>query len=471
MARVLFLQNFWFEFLGTMYLSAVLKQEGHTCELFIEGGERDLVASAVGFRPDVVGFYCTTGAHLWAIECAERIKRELPGVKVILGGPHPTYFPEVVEHPVVDMVCRGEGERAMIELARRIDAGASCRDIPNLWVKEDGRIHRNPLGRLIEDLDALPFPDRGVYYDKYPLLRDSPNKHFITGRGCPYRCNFCCNKAYNELYCGKGATVRRLSPERVLAEIKQVAARYPLEAVRFDDEVFLLKPAWLREFLELYREEVGIPFTCLIRADLAEPERVRWLAEGGCYAAYFGIESGDEDLRNRVLGKRVTRREIVDTAAALRRVGIAIGTFNMVGIPGESIEQAYETVKLNQLVRADFPWCSIIQPYPATELMEYARENGYLDPDARMEDFCQSYFNRSVIRNADRDRLVNLHKFFYLAVKLPALFPLIKALIRLPPNRLFDWVFSVTFAHRYMKTYRVPALHLLRAAVRLKDNY
>jgi anaerobic magnesium-protoporphyrin IX monomethyl ester cyclase len=471
MARVLFLQNFWFEFLGTMYLSAVLKQDGHACDLLIEGGEKDFLGAIRACEPDLIGFYCTTGAHLWATETAARIKRELPGVRIALGGPHPTYFPDVVEHPAIDFVCRGEGEMAMRELARRLSAGEPCNDIPNLWAKSDGQVHRNPVGMLLRDLDALPYPDRALYYRRYRLLRDSPNKHFITGRGCPYSCSFCCNKAYNELYRGSGPVVRRLSPQRVLDEINSVAAEYPLKAVRFDDEVFLLKPSWLKEFLAEYRRQVGIPFTCLIRADLADAQRVRWLREAGCYAAYFGIESGDECLRNRVLGKRISRDEILSTAAALRREGISIGTFNMVGIPGETLEQAYETVRLNQLVRTDLPWCSIVQPYPATELLDYAVAEGYIEPGMAAESFCQSYFNRSVVKNRDTNELVNLHKFFYIAVKAPWLFPLIRLLVKLPPNRLFDWVFSATFAYRYMKTYRVPFLRLLRAAVFLKDNY
>jgi len=471
MARILFLQKFWFEFLGTMYLSAVLKADGHDCQLLIEGGEKDFLGSVEKLSPDLVCFYCTTGAHVWALDTAGRVKQRLPRTKVILGGPHPTYFPEIISHPAVDFICRGEGEIALLTLARCLDTGAAVAAIPNLWTKADGQVRNNPIGHLLQDLDALPLPDRAIYYSRYPMLKNSPNKHFITGRGCPYSCSFCCNKAYNELYRGKGTLVRRLSPRRVIEDITQVASAYPLEAVRFDDEVFLLRPSWLREFLDLYRQHVTIPFTCLIRVDLITPDISHLLSLAGCYAAYFGIESGDDELRNRVLGKRITREEILNAAALLRRNGISVGSFNMVGIPGESIEQAFATVKLNQQARVDLPWCSIVQPYPATELLDFAVREGYVEPEDGVAHFCQSYFNRSIVANKDRDLLVNLHKFFYLAVKVPWLEPVIRQLIKVPPNRIYDGLFSLTFACRYTKTYRVPFMRLLRTALLMKDNY
>ncbi|MBN2054043.1 B12-binding domain-containing radical SAM protein [bacterium] len=470
MARVLFLQNFWFEFLGTMYLSAILKQDGHQVDLFIEGGESDLMASVAAFKPDLVGMYCTTGDHIWALRTAARVKT-VSGARIILGGPHPTFFPEIIEDTHIDYVCRGEGEEAVRELARALDGGLPDSAIRGLWTKSDGTVHRNELAPPLRDLDELPLPDRDIYYKRYELLRENPSKHFITGRGCPFTCSFCCNKAYNELYRNCGPIVRRHAPERVITEILAVADKYPLKSVRFDDEVFLLKPSWILAFLEMYRQRVNIPFTCLIRADLTTEENISAMSRAGCYAAYFGIESGNDRLRQEVLKKTITRDAIMRTAHYLHKYGIAIGTFNMLGIPGETLDEAMETVAINQRIRTEYPWASIVQPYPRTELLEIARERGVLEEDLRPEDFSASYFNRSVIKNPQQDQLINLHRLFYIAVKAPPLLPMIRLLIMLPPNKLFDLLFSASFGYRYIKTYRVPVLRLLKAARYLKDRF
>ena len=470
MARVLFVQNFWFEYLGTMILSAVLKKAGHTVDLVIDSDAARIARYARTFQPDLVAMYCVSGSHAWVTRTLKNLKESIP-VRTIVGGPHATYFPEIIEEEGVDIVCRGEGEGAFSELAERIDHHESFNDIRNLWVKTDTRITRNPIRPLIENLDALPFPDRDLYY-KYDILKTSPSKHFITGRGCPFACTFCCNKAYKEIYQGLGTMIRRADPARVCEEIRAVADRYPLESVRFDDEVFLLDHDWAVDFLKRYATEIHLPFSCLIRADLTNPAIVRAMKDAGCYIAYFGIESGNDRIRNQVLGKNISRDQIRQTAWLLRKHGIRIGTFNMVGMPGESFENAWETVRLNQEIRSDYPWCSIIQPYPGTELERQAKNGGFLDPEYGVADLTQSYFNNTVLDNPDAQAIVALQKLFYLAVKFPSLSGIIRKMARSGRyGGLHRWIFNITYAYRYSKTYRMPFTELVRRALLWKANY
>ena len=143
MARIAFIQNFWYQYLGIMYISSVLKNANHSCEVFIEGGEKNLLDSVKKFNPDILGFYSTTGNQKWVIETANKLKKEL-NCKVILGGPHPTFFTETIEDKRIDAICIGEGEYAMQEFCSRFDRGETLRDIQNMWVKEDGNIYKNP---------------------------------------------------------------------------------------------------------------------------------------------------------------------------------------------------------------------------------------------------------------------------------------------------------------------------------------
>ncbi len=196
------------------------------------------------------------------------------------------------------------------------------------------------------------------------------------------------------------------------------------------------------------------------------------MRNAGCYIAYFGIESGNDYIRNQILGKNIDRQQIIDTAKMLRKNGIKIGTFNMVGMPGETFENAWETVRLNQIIHSDYPWCSIIQPYPGTELEAYARQTGVLSPGYGVDSLSQSYFNDTVLQNPDSEALVVLQKLFYLAVRFPELEKTIRwAARKNSRNMLIQALFNLTYAWRYSKTYKMPLHELIRRAFLWKKNY
>ena len=471
MARVAFLQNFWFEFLGPMYIASTLKKEGHEVELFIGRDAQDLVDKCRDFKPDVAAFSVSSGSQQFAYEVGAAFQQEF-GARTIMGGPHPTFFPDAVKPAGMDAICKGEGEYAMLDFVNAVAGGDDLRDIPNLWVKHNGEVHKNDLRPLVADLNTLPSPDRSLYYDRYEFLRTSPNKHFITARGCPYDCTFCSNKGFNDMYEGKGEVMRRPSVDRIIGDIIDVRDRYGIHTVRFDDDVFTIEKRFIREFLPRYGDEVKRPFTCLVRADHTDEEMARLLSDAGCHMVYFGVESGDEKLREDVLKKGVTDDQIIEAARLLHKHKIKIGTFNMLGIPGETLETAYKTVAINQTIRTDYPWCSVLQPYPDTDVERYAKSKGYLEQDACPDDFGSSYFNRSIIaNNEDGIALENLHKFFFLAVKFPTLWPLIRKLIKLPPNPVFNTVFRVTYGYRYVRTYQISVPRLVHTAWKLRGQF
>lgn len=469
MARIAFAQSFWFEFLGPMYISACLKEQGHQVELFLGDGKRTHIDEIIAYNPDVIAFSCASGSHHWASTVASAVKARKQ-VFSVMGGPHATYFPEAIFQDNIDIVVRGEGEQTMLELVASLERGEDWRGIENIVYRTDEGMVMNPLRGLIEDLDQLPSPDRGLYY-KYSFLRNNPNKHVITGRGCPYNCAFCCNKAYKEMYQGKGKVIRRHSVERAIADIVELRDRYHTRTVRFDDEVFILSPSWLKHFLDEYSARVKLPFSCLIRADLLTEDLAARLKRAGCYIAYFGIESGNEELRNKVLKKNISREDIIRTAGFLRHNGIASGTFNMLGLPGETLDNAFETVELNRQIHADYPWCSVLQPYPRTELAEEAAAAGHIVIDESIDAFSSSYFNHSIVRNERIHELENLQRFFFLAVKFPLLNGLIRRIISIRPNKVFDFLFQITYGYRYIRTYRISPYKFLIIAFKMKDHF
>ncbi len=451
MARLLFIQNIDYEFLGPMYISSSAAAAGHECRMALGQTIGEIADEVAKFKPDLAGFSVMSGSHRWAIEMARNVKREF-GIPNIIGGAHPTFFPECIREKDIDMILRGEGEESVVELLNCIDAKKSCDVIPNIWHK-NGSIVNNPMRPLRSNLDDYPFPDRALYNALEGKL-DRGVRNVITSRGCPWHCTFCFEDAMRELYSGKGKYVRLRNIESVLEECRELKETTNVRTVYFADDVFGMSTRWLYEFLPRYKKEIGLPFICLVRADIVaeHPEYASRLAEGGCASVFFGIESGDEALRNQVLEKQLSNMQICSAAELLHDAGIPFRTYNIVALPGETLEQAYSTVDLNISIRADYPWCSVFSPFPGTALTEYAIRGGYLRAGDGASNIAQSFFSESVLSGAEVKRLENLQKFFQTAVLWPRSFPLIKNIIRLPPNIVFTLWFGLVYFYIYVKS-------------------
>lgn len=467
MAKLLFLQNIEYEFLGPMYIAANAKAHGHEVALGL-GESCDALASQIeAFAPDLIGFSIMTGSHRWARDMALELKRRY-GLKSIFGGAHPTFFPEFIREDGVELLVRGEGEEAIVEILDHLDAGTDYSRVPNLVCKRaDGTVIDNPVRALARDLDSYPFPDRTLY-DALNGRIDRGVRNVITSRGCPFHCTFCFEDSMRELYAGKGKYVRIREIDRVLDELRALKATTDVRTIYFADDVFGMSRKWLYEFLDRYREEIGLPFICLLRADIvaADPEYARRLAAGGCATVFFGIETGNEQTRNEILKKKLTNAEIRVAAQRLHEAGIPFRTYNIVGLPGESLAEAYETLQLNIEIGADYPWCSVFMPFPGTALTQYAFDQGHLDPRFEFDSLSKSFFTGSKLNMRDIDRITNLQKFFQTAVLWPWLLPVIRQLVKLPPNRLFDAWFGLIYFIVYIRSEKKRFVSTLIFALR-----
>jgi anaerobic magnesium-protoporphyrin IX monomethyl ester cyclase len=435
--------------LGVLYLAAALKREGHETALAL-AGRRDFLPRARAFAPDVLAYSTTTGHHKYYLDLNRRLRADAELAQrpllSIIGGPHATFFPEVVAEEGMDVACRGEGEEAMTALGRALAAGDDYRHLPNLWVKADGTIYENDVGPLVADLDTIAFADRDVLYNHDRYMREVPLKHFLSSRGCPYLCTYCFNNQYNKLYRGKGEIIRYRSVANVLAEIKEVRARYPLKFVRFLSDNFTMDKGWVREFTDRYSAEVCLPFNCHVRANLIDADVARDLGRAGCRSVLLGVESGDAFLRNEVLKRSMSAETIVAASRHLRENGVRVYTQNIVGLPGETFQQALATLELNQRAQPAFAWASIFMPYPGTPLATYAVEKGYFDGD--FSRVFHTYHDHSVLKFADPAEgrlLANFHKLFGVFVEWPAVGRLARFLCSIPPNPLYGLVFKLWY--------------------------
>jgi anaerobic magnesium-protoporphyrin IX monomethyl ester cyclase len=468
MTKILFIQELAQFHIGTAYLRTVLRKGGHECEVLIASIEKDLLKEIKIRKPDVLAFSVITGTQKWALDIAKRAKK-VTNCKVIFGGPHPTFFPKVINYPQVDYICIGEGEYPLLDLADRLQKNEPTDNIQNLWCKKGKRVIKNPVRCLIQNLDELPFPERDLY-DRYPLMKKYNSQVFITTRGCPYLCSFCFNHALKKIYDGKGRYVRRRSVKNVIEELKAVKEAQGLDHVYFQDDTFVLDKKWLLDFLKEYKREISIPFMCLARANLLDEQLVRALKAARCRMVAFGIETGNEELRNNLLKKSLYNKDIIRCAKLLKKYKIKFRTYNMLGLPDETLENAFETLQLNALIKTDYPWCSIFQPYAGTELGEYAIKRGYLSSDFNPDDV-PLYYSKSIMQNKkDINQIINLQRFFIVGVKFPFLIPLIKKLIKLPPNKFYELIFVVSYGYITIRCERVHVLDFFWEGLKIAKN-
>lgn len=438
--KILFVYEYEFvEPLGIMYLSSFLKERGHECYFIDIKFEKNFALEAQKISPDIIAYSITTGKHKFYQEFNQKLKKSFTFFS-LFGGPHCTFFPEFIYEEGVDAICRGEGEFPFLELADNLEAGRAITQIKNLWIKIEGKIYKNEVRNLIEDLDAIPAPDRDLI-NKYKHYQKMHRRYILTQRGCPYECAYCFNHSYNKLYQGKGRIIRKRSVGNVIEELKFVKKAYRAKRFQFIDDVFILDYKWALDFCGAYKREIDIPFIVYVRVDLAGEEIVKALKGAGCATILYAVESGNEHIRNGILKRGISNEQIITAGKLFNKYGFKTYAQNMVGLPDETLETAFETMSLNIECKPSYSWVSIFQPYPMTELREYSKERGYFDDD--INSFEESYYDRSVMKIKDIRKMERLRHLFSIGVAFPILVPLIKILIKLPLNRfyLFLWNF------------------------------
>lgn len=160
--------------------------------------------------------------------------------------------------------------------------------------------------------------------------------------------------------------------------------RYNREPIRIKDDSFLLNKKWFFEFAEKFSKKFRYRgYTCSARVPDINEEVVEALRKSNCKVILLGFESGDEGYRNKVLNKQVTDEQIYKAAKLLKKAGIPIWGQWMIGMPGESLDQAIKSLKMS-LEIADIPVVHIATPFPKTEMAKLAIKFGYLADDEKI---------------------------------------------------------------------------------------
>lgn len=333
-------------------------------------------------RAGVVGIgNMFTAVFSGAAECATAAHRALPSARVIMGGVHASCAPaEVAGRPDVDYVLCGEGEIALPNLIRHLEGTAPNAMPPGVYWREPGGIRNSGPSEPIMDLDALPptaydLLDMPSYRkaSETDLIQRGEKGSFtmpiITSRGCPYGCIFCAAHRLN------GRRWRGRTPAKVVDEIELLQKRYGVNSFTIEDSNFSYEEDRAVAICEeIVRRGLRIRWNTPngLRADRITPRLIDAMKRAGCYEITLAAEHGDQEFLNNVIRKGLDLESIFRAGEIIRKAGLPVACFLMMGFPGETAGELTQTVRFGRrLARTGiFPLFFICSPLPGTVMHE-----------------------------------------------------------------------------------------------------
>lgn len=400
--------------LGVMLVTAALKKAGHQVDLELIS---DFSKVQIKKNYDFAGFSVLTGNHKHLLALCQCYRDA--GVKTMVGGPHATFFQEKILK-FADYVVIGEGTRAAVDIVNGVAK-------PGIVKKE------------LTPADEIPFADREELY-KDPKKLGNRIKNLLTGFGCPFSCNYCCNSAFNRMFPG---FLRQRSVDNVIKDAKGLLKYQPLELIFFQEDYFGMDMKWLEEFAEKWPKEVGVPFHCQIRPEYGTDRRLELFKKAGCHGISVGIETMNEEKRKRILGRGGTNEEITKGCLNIKKFGFKLRTFEMIGLPGVSIEDDLKTLKFNCEVKSDFARAEMYFPVNFSVLADVCKKEGLWDGGDEVFEGKELIMDSESTLNYPpelKKKQLLLQRIFHLAVKMPHGEKIAEEFINLPDPKFSDFL-------------------------------
>jgi len=301
----------------------------------ITPAEENLLLSLIGeIKPDFIGCSVTTPLKKRIADVSRAIRRKY-SIPIIWGGPGPSIDPKDCLH-YCDVLCVGEGEGTIVDIAEHINSGRDIREGKNIAYLKEGQLVQNPLHPLLGNLDELPFkdiePENKFLIDDNSLIRDFDlynddrlNDYdrrlyrLVSSRGCPFSCSYCCEVFFKKLYFPQ-TFLRRRSPIHVINELKRAKEKVGYKRILFEDEVFSFDNKWLKEFKYMYKKEVDVPFICYIYPHGGIGETIKILKEMGAVYVCLGLQSGSARINKQIFHRPFDKDLFLKTACLLKQM-------------------------------------------------------------------------------------------------------------------------------------------------------
>ena len=387
------------------------------------------------FSPDLVLASIVEDNYRYCHRLLKLIKTINPKIKTIVGGSTPSIAAgTVIQNPYIDYLIKGEAEGPMKEFCSLMEKKEDVTKTASLYYKKNGVVHHNKLAPLT-NMDELPIMDWSFWDDAH-FVKAYDGKLYRQGnielsRGCPQKCTYCINETWrNEFFETGSKLIRKKSIRKLIDEVKILRDKYNLNMFAFADDNFLaLTRDKMDEFRDLWKKEIGLPFWLNTTLESVTDWRLDALKECGCAGIGIGLESGNEWLRNHIL-KRNTKNGnevLFKTFNLIKKYGIRLTCNTMIGFPGETKADMFETVKLMKRIKPQSYDMAIVAPYMGTPIHNLALSRGLIDADTEPGfinmDKNIGYRRGSVIRNpyvSEKEIKDIVDNFFdYVSGKLP----------------------------------------------------
>ena len=366
--------------LGLAHIAAVLEAEGYTVEVLDCFGlglsEEESRARIRSAQADVIGITTMTYTLHSEMVGARLAYEESPKSLIMVGGPNMDLYPRetLQRYGFVDFGVCGEGEQTVLELADRLYRGVSCEGMPGLVyrARRNGELVQTPPRSLIENLDTLPFPSlRQLPLDRYHsvMTQARPNIYLYTTRGCPFYCRYCVKPQW-------GRHIRSFTASYVVDQIQHYVSAFGIKEFHMYDDTFTVNRRRVLEICHLLkRRGLDVPWSIRTRVDLVDEELLESMRSAGCYRIYYGVESGDEAILER-MGRGTTIEQIRRAFRISKELKFETFAYYMIGYPGESRATYRKTLRLAKELDSDYAYFSITTALPGTEIYEEAIKEG-----------------------------------------------------------------------------------------------
>ncbi len=368
--------------LAPLYAAALLRAKNHLVALadiqFAKSPD-ELENHLTSFVPDVLVIYddgfnyltkmCLTNMREAAFRMLELAKQK--GITTVVSSSDASDHLEKYFANGTDYVLFGEGEHTLSELIAYLENKNhnSRSSIDGLAYFESDMLVKNKSRQVIRDLDELPAPawdliDLAPYRATWMKHQGYFSLNFVTTRGCPYKCNWCAKPIYGNRY-------NSHSPEKTAELIHTLKLKTGFNHIWFADDIFGLKPNWLRDFnLAMKKRGLKIPYKIQSRADLLlEDEAIAHLAQSGCEEVWMGAESGSQRILD-AMDKGTTIEQIREATSLLKKFGIKACFFLQFGYSGENMSDIKRTIDLVEELSPDDIGISVSYPLPGTKFYE-----------------------------------------------------------------------------------------------------
>lgn len=353
---------------------------------------REIAKKVKEKKPDIVGI---TGLSFVASNihrCAEEIRKLNPKVKIVIGGAYATCSPlEVIKNENIDFAITGEGEEAFPELIEALQKNKGFEKVKGLVYRKNDKIIQNQ-SVPIKELDKIKFPARHLldmqkYFEIFKTGHGAEGTgrciSMITSRGCPFNCFFCSASKIT------GKQWRFRSPENIIKEIDMAVKEYNITDIYFEDENMSLNPERMKKILALIIKrgyKINLHAEQGLRADTLSFEILQLMKKAGFSSIVIAPESGVQRVLNEVIRKNLDLKKVVELVKNARKIGISVGCYFVIGMPGETKEEILQTLNFaKMLMKLGVRYCTFNNAVPiqGTRMYDIAKEKGYLLKDGR----------------------------------------------------------------------------------------